>query len=133
MRLFCLAYQNAERRKAEMKKVIVLLAVLTVILSGCDFASRNLNQAIEYRVTGSTSTADLTFENSGGGTSQQSGVTVPWSYTFTANPGDFLYISAQKDGNPATDVTVTIYAEGSVFGTSTSSGAYVIATAHGIL
>ncbi len=122
-----------------MKKLIVLLAILTI--AGCqkqslpDIAGPTILGPVnvEYRVTGSTATADVTYQNSSEGTSQQSGVSIPWSYSFTKSTEMFLYISAQKDGNPSTDVTVTIYKNGSVFKTSTSSGAYVIADAYGDL
>ncbi len=114
-----------------MKKAVLLLMLLAILV-GCEFSSVDY-QAIEYRVTGSTATADLVYQNGRLGTSLQSGVIVPWSLSFMGNPRSSLFISAQKDDNPATNVTVTIYANGNVFATSTVSGAKVTATADGTL
>jgi len=87
---------------------------------------------VKYEVTGTAKTVFVTYVNESGGTSQESNVSLPWSYTFTAKPGDFVYISAQNEGETGS-VTVTIYKNGSIFKTSTSSGAYVIAEASGSL
>jgi len=120
-----------------MKKLaLLLLAVLA--LSQCKAPgstgtdSTPTSWSIRYEATGSTTYVDLTYENATGGTSQESGRPVPWSYSFTGHAGDFVYISAQKDGGNGT-VTVTIYRDGIVFKTSTSIGAYVIATAYDLL
>ena len=48
------------------------------------------------------------------------------------SPGTFVYVSAQNNQASGT-VVVTIYRDGEVFKTSTSMGAYVIATASGSL
>ena len=111
-----------------MEKAFVLIVVLLAFLSAC-----NLNQgrSIQYSVTGSTVTAEVLFENSSEGITRSLGVAIPWSYSFISDPGDFVYISAQKDDDPATDVTVTIYVDGRVLQTSTASGAYAMATASG--
>lgn len=87
---------------------------------------------VKYTVTGTAATVDVTYENSSQGTSQDSGVTLPWSYSFTGHAGDFVYISAQNDGASG-NVTATIYKNDTVFKQSTSSGAYVIAEADGEL
>ena len=109
-----------------MKYLVLFLSLL--ILGGCGFSG----EGVEYEVTGSASKVDVTYENEDGGTSQESDVSVPWSYSFKGYSGDFVYISAQNQGETGS-VTVTIYKNGSVFKTSTSSGAYVIATASGTL
>ena len=87
---------------------------------------------VEYKVTGSASTVSVTYTNRDGGTSQESDVSIPWSYSFKGSPNDFVYISAQNQGESGS-VTVTIYKNGSSFKTSTSDGAFVIATASGSL
>lgn len=88
--------------------------------------------SIKYEVTGTASTVSVTYENEDGGTSQYSDRSVPWSHSFTAHPGDFVYISAQNQGDSGS-VTTTIYKDSSIWKTSTSSGAYVIATASDML
>lgn len=72
----------------------------------------------------------ITIENEGGGTSQYTDVATPWNYQFEGSSGDFVYVSAQNQQDHG-NVTATIYINGGVFQTSTSSGAYVIASAYG--
>ena len=112
-------------------KALIPIVLFVFALASCDNPlDSSIN--VKYKVTGTADTVDVTYENSDGGTSQESDVSVPWSYSFTGEPGDFVYISAQNQGQTGT-VTVTIYTDGDVFKTSTSEGAYVIATASGSL
>jgi hypothetical protein len=85
--------------------------------------------ALEYRVTGSR--ASLTYSNCTAGTSQVGAANLPWSFTCSSVPtGQFVYISAQNTGDSGT-VTVSIYKRGVLYRTSSSTGAFVIATASG--
>lgn len=85
--------------------------------------------ALEYRVTGSR--ASLTYSNCSAGTSQIGAANLPWSFTCTSIPtGQFLYISAQNTGDSGT-ITVQIYKRGVLYRESSSTGAFVIATASG--
>lgn len=114
------------------KILIILISTIIIILnilnSGC---LSTTTHTVKYEVTGSASKVFVTYENEYGGTSQEE-VYLPWSYTFTAESGDYVYISAQNLGDSGS-VTVTIYKDGEVFKTSTSSGGYVIATASGFI
>jgi len=83
---------------------------------------------VEYKITGTASKVFVTLSNATGGTEQFDNVHVPHTYTFEKYTGWFLYVSAQNLGESGS-VTVTIYLNGAVVATSTSSGAYVIATA----
>jgi len=83
---------------------------------------------VEYKITGTASQVDVTLNNATGGTEQFDNVSVPHTYTFEEFNDWFLYVSAQNQGEYGS-VTVTIYLNGEVVATSTSSGAYVIATA----
>lgn len=85
---------------------------------------------VRYEITGTAKTVDVTLNNSNGGTSQYSNVTLPKSYKYSTFNDDFLYISAQNNDKLGS-VTVSIYYKDKLFKTSTSSGAYVIATASG--
>ena len=116
-----------------MKKVIYsFLLLLLFTYTGCELLQDLFATDVEYTVTGTTTLVDITIENEDGGTSQFSDVSVPWSYEFQGNSGDFVYVSAQNQLDTGS-VTVKIYTDGSVFKTSTSVGAYVIATASGLL
>ena len=117
------------KREDTMRGKPALFLVLSVML-GCDVLDTSIS--VTYEVTGSANAVDVTYENDDGGTSQEGEVPVPWSYTFTGEPGDFVYISAQNQGESGS-VTATIITDGDTFKTSTSSGAYVIATASGSL
>ena len=110
-------------------KFIVLLVSGLSLLS-CEMFDSSIE--VKYEVTGTASSVDVTYENSDGGTSQSSNVSVPWEYSFTGNPGDFVYISAQNQGSSGT-VTTKILTDGDKFKSSTSTGAYVIASASGSL
>lgn len=110
-----------------MKRLLLLSALL---FSACSLFDTTID--VEYRVTGSAETVDITISNEGGGTSQFSDQPVPWSYEFEGEEDDFVYVSAQNNGETGS-VAVTIYTDGDRFKTSTSSGAYVIASASGSL
>jgi hypothetical protein len=85
--------------------------------------------AVEYRVYGSR--ASLTYANAQEGTSQNSSAMLPWTYSFnSARTGQFLYISAQNTGDSG-QIRVEIWKRGSLYRTSTSQGAFAIATASG--
>ncbi|MEV4137045.1 MmpS family transport accessory protein [Dactylosporangium sp. NPDC049742] len=57
--------------------------------------------AFTYVVSGSAAIVDVTYQNADGGTSQRSGVRVPWSLSI-GDGSDFLYISAQNKGDSGT-------------------------------
>ena len=83
---------------------------------------------IQYTVTGTASAVDVTLSNATGGTEQYSNVSLPVTYSYPTFSNSFHYISAQNDGATGS-VTTSIYYKGQLYKTSTSSGAYVIATA----
>jgi len=115
-----------------MKKlisVILLVCVMGLIFVGCG-GTTITSSVVEYEITGTATSVSVTLQNETGGTEQYSDVSVPHTYTFNSYTDWFLYISAQNQGGSGS-VTVTIYVDGEVFKTSTSSGAYVIASASG--
>lgn len=103
---------------------VIIVAIIAAVAI-CASAGNELAKDFEvrYEVTGSATTVDVTYQNEDGGTSQVSDVSLPWSVTFTG---------AQNQGEIGT-VTCTIYQDGEQFKQSTSSGAYVIASADGTL
>jgi len=50
---------------------------------------------VAYEVCGSAYTVDVIYENSSGGTWRVFGVGMPWSYTFYADPGGYVYIGSE--------------------------------------
>ena len=124
---------------------IILILIMTGILSGCtNTETDNSNYKapvvpdikfyeVVYNVTGTAESVSVTFENYGGGTSQWDTAYLPWDYPiYGMQNGDFVYISAQNNGEYGS-VTSRIYVDGELFKTTTSYGAYVIATASGRL
>jgi len=84
--------------------------------------------SVTYSVTGeNTSTSSITYSTSEGGTAQEE-VTLPYSKIQKFSDSSFLYISAQN-GQASGAITVSILVDGKVSKTTTSTGAFVIATA----
>lgn len=82
---------------------------------------------VEYQVSGAE--FDLTYENADGNTEQLSGVSGPWSRSFTVSSFPFFaYVSAQNQRSYG-EIVVEIYVEGQRVERARSTGEYVIATA----
>lgn len=81
---------------------------------------------VTYTVTGTAGVVGVTYSNAQGGT-EQTRVTVPWATDFIGDADKFLYFSAQNRGETGS-VVVSITIDGTVRKTSTSDGAFVIAT-----
>jgi len=118
-----------------MKKNVAILCIMViftlVFAAGCNLLLGN--HEIEYEITGTATTVDITMNNQDSGTEQHSNVSVPWTKSFSVNVSGgyyFAYISAQNNGSSGS-VTVKIYKNGKLFKQATSSGAYAIATASG--
>lgn len=112
-----------------MRKSARLGVVLCLLSAGCGGGKNPLTGSgtITYRVSGSATRADVTFEASSG-VAQQSNVTLPWSTNRPAKTGDFLYISAQNRESSGC-VMVQILGGGDVLEVNQSCGGFVIATA----
>jgi hypothetical protein len=92
--------------------------------------ARRATHTVTYRATGiDTSMASLTYENEQGGTEQHL-VRVPWSASFTATSGQFLYLSVQNDSAHGS-ITCEILVDGLPFKKSHSTAEYGIAGCSG--
>jgi hypothetical protein len=107
------------------------LMLLSLLIAGCGLLDAG-DIDVQYKVTGTAGAVDITIENEDGGTSQFDDVALPWQYDFKVQPGAFVYVSAQNQMQSG-EITVMIYRDGELFKRSTSAGAYVIATASGII
>ncbi|MFH1899173.1 MAG: hypothetical protein ABIJ82_01720 [Patescibacteria group bacterium] len=83
---------------------------------------------VEYKISGTATSVNVTLSNSSGGTEQYSDVILPKVYSYSYFSDNFLYISAQNNGSSGT-VNVKCYYEGVLKDSAHSEGAYVIATA----
>jgi hypothetical protein len=68
--------------------------------SGIGGGDSSATHALIYRVDGDSNQADITYENSSGDTSQETGAALPWTEAFTVEEGSFAYVSAQRGGAP---------------------------------
>lgn len=110
--------------KGESKEVV------TVEISDYELTGDEVPEVI-YDITGTAERVFVTLSNPTGGTEQYDNVYLPHRYIFTSFPESFVYVSAQNQGDSGT-VAVSIYVNGTRFKRSSSSGAYVIATASGL-
>ena len=128
------------------KLLIQLIIAIVLVMVVCVLIYRTINNrtngstitlpTIEtihkasYYVGGWAGTADITYENSTGGTEQKT-VTIPWTGpAWEVHDGDYLYISAQNNGKSGS-VICEIRIDGSMVKQSKSEGAYVICTCSG--
>ena len=105
-----------------------------VFFMSCEDDSNEVDnlRVVTYKVEGS-STASITLETDEGGVAQFANKHLPWTKTYQEfERGDFVYLSAQNDGNSGF-VRVTILVDNLSWKSTISSGAYVIATATGSL
>ena len=57
-----------------------LLPILLFAFSSCENLDGKID--VEYKITGSANSVDVTYTNKDGGTSQESNVSVPWTKSF---------------------------------------------------
>ncbi len=112
-----------------MKNPIAVIPLLLFLACSNPF---DTSIAVRYEVTGSADTANITYENNSGGISQVTNVPLPWSTAFSGDPEDYVYLSAQNQGETGS-ITVTIFKDGEVFKRATSEGSFVIASVSGTL
>jgi MmpS family membrane protein len=86
------------------------------------------SHAVTYTVSGLSRTADITYSDANGDTSQHFDVMLPWTKTFTAEEGAVLSISARRGGAPG-EITCDIRIDGRQLQTNTSSGPNAICSA----
>lgn len=110
---------------------IVLAAVILSIVLACSNPFDTSIQ-VRYEVTGSAEYVNVTYQNDSGGISQVTNVPLPWSISFSGDPEDYVYLSAQNQGETGS-VTVTIFKDGDVFKRATSQGSFVVASVSGTL
>lgn len=134
--------QETQKNSASVAIVIVLLLAFLlgilyfrsnfgakVVSSGGTSSNTSKLISVRYEITGTAKRVSVTYSNAEGGT-EQGDYKVPFSRTFAMRQGDFAYISAQNGGKSGT-VTCQIFFNGVVVKTSTSQGAYKIASCDG--
>jgi hypothetical protein len=118
-----------------MRRLLPSLLVLTVIgavLGGCEEPSEPSILDVKYQVIDSATSFDITFRNEEGKLIETNNAYPPWDYSFQAEAGDTVYVSAQNLGQTGS-VCVSIWREGEIYKSSTCTGAYCTATASSTL
>lgn len=84
--------------------------------------------AVRYKITGTATSADLTYKTPNG-TTQQKTVNLPFEIEYSYYTDDFKYISAQSNSSSGS-VRVELFIKNSLVDTGFCDGGYCIATAN---
>lgn len=119
-------------------KRLALIVLLAALAAACVPSSPGLESIekytpseyrVRYNVAGTARAGSMVWENSQGGT-EMGDYRLPWDKTFTFEEGDFVYISAQNQGETGS-IICQIWVNGVKWKESTSTGAYSICTCSG--
>lgn len=109
-----------------MRRMIVTMALASVIVGGCNLFGE---PEIQYYVMASDEVS-ITISGEGESTEQFTISNFPWTKEFTAERGDFLYVSAQvREYNGWVQTQIKV--DGKVIDSAESRGDFVIATSSG--
>lgn len=115
-----------------MMKRLLATPVLALVLAGCGGGGNSpATYTVRYTVQAGpldVAPVSLTYRNANGGDTQVASQTLPFTLTFTATEGQFLFLSAQR-GSSNGSVSVFITADGRDVRNATSTGPFVIASA----
>lgn len=125
------------------RRILVLIAVLGCLallglLASCTLSTSthssvptpNLTKPVSYEVTGTASSVDVTLSDAAGSAQHYADIAVPHTFSYPSFRADFVYISAQSNEAHGS-VTVSIYVNGRLFKTASSSG-FTPATVSGL-
>jgi hypothetical protein len=106
--------------------IVVLFAMICV---GTNIACRQMDN-VTYEVTGDADSVDVTVSNDNGGQEQYNDVPLPWRMDYGGFTERYVYLYAYNNGDSGT-ITISIYVNGKLFKTATSSGPYTNAVVYG--
>lgn len=110
--------------------LIVFAALILIFIVSSIFRPHQVEgHSASYVVSGSASTAQLTYMKESGGT-EQNEVNLPWKHEMKVGTGRFLYISAQNKSDYGT-VKVELYVDDGLVQSASSDAKYGIASASG--
>jgi len=120
-------FTNASRKFGVTICIIVVL--LSMMLIGTNIACQP-NDNVTYEVTGDADSVDVTLSNDTGGTEQYNDMPLPFRMDYGGFNERYVYLYAYNNGDNGT-ITLSIYVNGKLFKTATSSGPYTNATVYG--
>ncbi|MCX6004611.1 MAG: MmpS family transport accessory protein [Chloroflexi bacterium] len=107
---------------------IIMVFVLMVCISS-SIACRQ-KDSVTYEVTGDAELVDIAISDSDGDMERYEDMTLPWRRDYGDFEQDYLYLYAYNTGDSGT-VNITIYVNGKVFKSATTSGGYTSAVVVG--
>lgn len=115
-----------------MKKILTLFLIFASFLHAHAQTDSVKIHEVKYEVVGIGGSFNVTIQDKGGIVNQFSGVANGWEYSFEAQKGDFLSISAQNTSSYG-NVHVFIFVDGKVFQDSLAEGGNATAAAKGAI
>ena len=104
-----------------MKKIILLLATITVFMASC---TKNSQVKVTYETTGAISEYNLYYLDKG---TMQETIVQPqsaqdkWNFSFTGDEGDIVYISGKyRDPNSAMKIMIKV--DGKIYKQASNEG-----------
>ncbi|TDE53798.1 hypothetical protein [Flavobacterium sp. GT3P67] len=88
----------------------------------------SFHKALEYKITGTSKSADITYVGSNGETHQET-VPVPYTVSYNQFGNDFKYISAQNNDKVGGGLTVELFIEDNLISSKTCGSFGCIVTA----
>ena len=127
-------YLSTTHTKHLTARIIITLPLLLLYTACTETPTEPIPTSFPVRleITGTARTVSITYKPNNTSTAQIASVELPWEHSYTGIRGQTYYLSAQNNGSSG-EVTVTVYRNGHVYKTVTSTGGYVIATASGSL
>jgi hypothetical protein len=108
---------------------LVIACLLAIICIGANIACQPMDN-VTYEVTGDADSVDVTLSNDTGGTEQYNDVPLPFRMDYGGFNERYVYLYAYNEGDSGT-ITLSIYVNGNLFKTATSSGPYTNAVVYG--
>ena len=100
-----------------------ILLITCLALASVSALSCQKNDRVVYEVTGNADSVDIKISDDGGEYEDFQEVSLPWRMEYGSFPDDYLYLYAYNRGDSGI-ITATIYVNGQVYKSTTSSNAF---------
>jgi len=108
---------------------LAITCLFVMICIGTNIACQPMDN-VTYEVTGDADSVDVTLSNDTGGQEQYNDVPLPFRMDYGGFNERYVYLYAYNNGDSGT-ITISIYVNGNLFKTATSSGPYTNAVVYG--
>ena len=107
----------------------IIVSLFAMMLIGTNIACQPMDN-VTYEVTGDAESVDVSLSNDDGGYEQYNDVPLPFRMDYGGFNERYVYLYAYNNGDSGT-ITISIYVNGKLFKTATSSGPYTNAVVYG--